>query len=107
MNDRDQLITDIKDLDYGNGTRLWDAIAASLDELKGIDGRRVILVFTDGDDTDSRNSSLGKVIDRARAEEVMIYAIGFESRFDDGACEPSPTAACGRSPTRPAAAISS
>ena len=69
MNDRDQLVTDIKNLDYGNGTRLWDAIAASLDELKGIDGRRVVLVFTDGDDTASRNSSLGKVIDRARAEK--------------------------------------
>src|SRR3954463_5813292 len=84
INDRDQLVTDIKDLDYGNGTRLWDAIAASEDELKGIDGRRVILVFTDGDDTESRNASLGKVIDRARAEEVMIYAIGLESQFFNG-----------------------
>jgi len=84
INDRDQLVTDIKDLDYGNGTRLWDAIAASEDELKGIDGRRVVLVFTDGDDTDSRNNGLGKVIDRARAEEVMIYAIGIESTFFNG-----------------------
>lgn len=81
MNDRDQLATDIRNMDYGNGTRLWDALAASLDELKGIDGRRVILVFTDGDDTESHNSSLGKVIDRARAEEVMIYAIGLESQI--------------------------
>ena len=84
MKDRDQLITDIKNLDYGNGTRLWDAIAASLDELKGIEGRRVVLVFTDGDDTESHNSSLGKVIDRARAEEVMIYAIGLESHYFNG-----------------------
>jgi Ca-activated chloride channel family protein len=84
-NDRDQLVTDIKDMDYGNGTRLWDALAASLDELKGIEGRRVILVFTDGDDTESHNSSLGKVVDRARAEEVMIYAIGLESQFFNGA----------------------
>ena len=84
MNDRDQLVTDIKNLDYGNGTRLWDALAASLEELKGIDGRKVILVFTDGDDTESRNSSLGKVIDRARIDEVMVYAIGLESRYFDG-----------------------
>jgi Ca-activated chloride channel family protein len=81
MNDRDQLITDIKNLDYGNGTRLWDAVGASLDELKGIDGRRVILVFTDGDDTASRSYSLGKVIDRARVDEVMIYAVGLESQI--------------------------
>src|SRR6266852_789418 len=55
-NNRDDLVADIKDLDYGNGTRLWDAIGASLDELKPIDGRRVILVFTDGDDTASHTS---------------------------------------------------
>ena len=81
MNDRDQLATDIRNMDYGNGTRLWDALGASLDELKDIDGRKVILVFTDGDDTESHNSSLGKVIERARADEVMIYAIGLESHY--------------------------
>ena len=79
-NDRDQMITDAKNLDFGNGTRLWDAAAASLDELKSIDGRKVILLFTDGDDTESR-IRLSTVLDRARAEEVMIYAIGLESKF--------------------------
>ena len=78
--DRDQMITDAKNLDYGNGTRLWDAVGASLDELKGIDGRKVILLFTDGDDTESK-TRLGTVMDRARAEEVMIYAIGLESKM--------------------------
>ena len=79
-NNRDQLISAVKDLDYGNGTRLWDAVALSLDELKVIDGRKVILVFTDGDDTASK-VGLGSMIDRARAEEVMVYAIGLESHF--------------------------
>jgi Ca-activated chloride channel family protein len=82
-NNRDHLISDIKDLDYGNGTRLWDAVGASLDELKPLDGRRVVLVFTDGDDTASK-ASLGNVIDRSRADEVMVYAIGLESRFMAG-----------------------
>jgi len=81
--DRDQLVTDVKNLDYGNGTRLWDAIGASLDELKAIEGRRVVLVFTDGDDTSSR-IGLGAVVERARAEEVMIYAIGLESNYFNG-----------------------
>jgi Ca-activated chloride channel homolog len=81
--DRDELVGDIKEIDYGNGTKLWEAIAASLDELKGIEGRRVILVFTDGDDTAS-NVSLGTVIDRARAEDVMVYAIGLESNYFNG-----------------------
>src|SRR6266852_8875906 len=43
--DRDELVSDVKNLDYGNGTRLWDAVDASLEELKGIEGRRVILIF--------------------------------------------------------------
>ena len=43
-----------------------------------------MLVFTDGDDTYS-HASLGKVIERARAEEVMVYAIGLESNFFNGA----------------------
>jgi Ca-activated chloride channel family protein len=83
-NNRDQLVTDVKDLDYGNGTRLWDAVGTALDELKNVDGRRVVLVFTDGDDTESKSMSLGKVIERARLDEVMIYAIGLESRYFNG-----------------------
>ena len=82
-NNRDELISDARNLDYGNGTRLWDAIAFSLDELKGIEGRRVVLVFTDGDDTYSKTAKLSTVIERARDEEVMIYAIGFESTYFD------------------------
>ena len=36
-NNRDELVTDVKDLDYGNGTRLWDAVSASIDELERVD----------------------------------------------------------------------
>lgn len=82
-NNRDELASDLKELDFGNETKLYDAIAASFDELKGIEGRRVVLVFTDGDDTSS-NIGLGTVIDRARAEEMMVYAIGLESNFFNG-----------------------
>lgn len=79
-NDRDALITDIRDLDYGNGTRLYDALGESLNMLQGVEGRKVVLVFTDGDDTSSRIGR-GTVMDRARAEEVMIYAIGLQAEF--------------------------
>jgi Ca-activated chloride channel homolog len=82
-NNRDQLITDTRQLDFGNGTRLWDAVLLGLDELRGIEGRRVVLVFTDGDDTDSR-TRFGAVVDRARADEAMIYAIGLESNYFNG-----------------------
>jgi len=82
-NDRDALIAALDDLYFGNPTRLNDAIATSLDALQGIDGRRVILVFTDGEDTSSR-VRFGSVMDRARDEEVMVYAIGLESEYFNG-----------------------
>jgi Ca-activated chloride channel family protein len=80
---RDTLISSLKELDFGNPTRLYDAVAASMDRLHKIDGRRVVLVFTDGDDTDSRVSS-GDVLDQARQNEVMIYAIGLRSDYFNG-----------------------
>lgn len=82
-NNRDDLISEVKELDFGNGTRLWDAVLTSIDELKGIEGRRVVLVFTDGEDTESR-ARLGTTIDRARADDAMVYAIGLESNFFNG-----------------------
>ena len=81
--DRDTLIRSLGELDFGNPTRLYDAIAASMDRLDGIDGRRVVLVFTDGDDTGSRADS-GSVLDQARRGDVMIYAIGLRSDYFNG-----------------------
>jgi Ca-activated chloride channel family protein len=81
--DRDRLIRSLKDLDFGNPTRLYDAVSESIERLKGIDGRRVVLVFTDGDDTDS-SIGQGKVLDRAREHEVMIYAVGLRSDYFNG-----------------------
>lgn len=82
--DRDDLIASLDDLQFGNPTRLWDAVDASLDMLKGLDGRRVVVIFTDGDDTSSR-AGLGGVTERARDENVMVYSIGLQSEFFNGA----------------------
>jgi len=62
---------------------LWDAIDASIVMLEGIEGRRVVLGFTDGDDTASRVGR-GDVLDRAQDQETMIYAIGLESEYFNG-----------------------
>lgn len=83
-NDRDELIADLDDLQFGNPTRLNDAVAASLDALEGIEGRKVILLFSDGEDTSSR-IGFKTVLERARDEEVMVYSIGLESEYFNGA----------------------
>ena len=81
--DRDALIDDLDRLQFGNPTRLYDAIAASIDTLRGIQGRKVVLVFTDGEDT-QHEIGWREVLDLARAEEVMIYTIGLEVDYFNG-----------------------
>jgi Ca-activated chloride channel family protein len=82
-NNRDELVADLRGLDYGNATRLFDAAAMSLDELAGIEGRRVLVLLTDGEDTSSR-ASFRSVMERARNEDVMVYSIGLASEYFDG-----------------------
>ena len=83
-NNRDELIDALDDLQFGNPTRLNDAVDVSLNVLEKIDGRRVILLFTDGEDTSSK-TGFRTVLERARDEEVMVYAIGLESEYFNGA----------------------
>ena len=54
-----------------------------MDRLFKIDGRRVVLVFTDGDDTGSRESSR-PCSTVPRENEVMVYAIGLRSDYFNG-----------------------
>lgn len=82
--DRDALSSYIRNnMQFGNETRLWDAFDGALDHLKDATGRRVIVALTDGADFGSERSG-GEVLDRAQTEDVMIYAIGIESRFHNG-----------------------
>ncbi len=68
-------------------TPLWRGLDEAMSTFsKDADERRVILVLTDGKDTGSmdlrhRPSSQADVIDRARNEDVMIYAVGMRSRY--------------------------
>ena len=82
-NDRTELVRFLREeLQYGNGTRLWDAVDAAMSALSELDGRRVVLVFTDGNDDPGRGKhvSYGTVLKRAQAEGFMVYAIGLHSK---------------------------
>jgi Ca-activated chloride channel family protein len=83
-NDRDRLIRLLKEgLDFGYPTRLWDAVDESIAHLEPVEGRRVVVVFTDGDDSASR-LGVGEVMTRAREKDVMVYAIGMQSEYFNG-----------------------
>jgi Ca-activated chloride channel homolog len=82
--DRDRLIRFLKDgLDFGYPTRLWDAVDESISHLEPLEGRRVVVVFTDGDDTASK-LGLNDVLTRAREKDMMVYAIGLQSDYFNG-----------------------
>jgi Ca-activated chloride channel family protein len=77
----DLLLTILRnELQEEGPTPLWNAVNVGITALLHQDGRRVILVFTDGMDRPgnggSRNSSLGDVMKRAEEENVMVYAVG-------------------------------
>ena len=82
--DRDELSRYVRnEMRFGNATVLWDAIDAALDRLQLVEGRKVVVALTDGDDLGSR-TDFDDVRDRARDSEVMIYSIGFTSDYFDG-----------------------
>jgi len=81
---RDRLIRLLKeDLDFGYPTRLWDAVDESIAQMEVVEGRRVVLVFTDGDDSASKRGR-DDVLERAREKDMMIYAVGLASEYFNG-----------------------
>jgi Ca-activated chloride channel family protein len=69
-------------------TPLWNAVNVGMNALRRQEGRRVVLVFTDGVDSpmnfSSHNVSLKDAMKRAQEEDVMVYAIGLESNVPFG-----------------------
>jgi len=69
-------------------TPLWNAANVAIRELIPQDGRKVVLLFTDGVDSPgnfkTNNLSVMDVMERATKEDVMLYAIGLESRLPYG-----------------------
>lgn len=71
-------------------TPLWNATIAAINALSAESGRRVVLVFSDGQDSSSplaTNATFGDVRARVEADDVMLYAIGLAIK-----CGPAPQA---------------
>jgi Ca-activated chloride channel family protein len=81
--DRDELLRILKtELQPEGPTPLWNAVSVGITALARQDGRRVVLVFTDGVDRPETAyaASLKEVMRRAEEENVMVYAIGLAAR---------------------------
>ncbi|HEX8252624.1 MAG TPA: VWA domain-containing protein [Thermoanaerobaculia bacterium] len=59
----------------GGGTALYDAIVTGLYRFRNVQGRKALIVITDGDDTTSR-LNYDDMLTYARASRVPLYFIG-------------------------------
>ncbi len=57
-------------------TALYDALGVYLDGAAYQEGRRVLVVYTDGDDTNS-SMSYAEMIELLKASDVTVYVVGF------------------------------
>lgn len=75
--DREALAGALKSVETGGKTALYDAVYLALEKLNRhrTEQRKVILLITDGADTNSRYS-LKDVRELARESDVQIYAVG-------------------------------
>jgi VWFA-related protein len=70
------------------GTALYDALYDSLAQLEGVQGRRVIVVVTDGRDENAASNGPGSlrgwddVLRKLQQTEATVYAVGIGSRVD-------------------------
>ena len=82
--DREKIFKAIKRADFGNGTTLYDAVDFTLRKrLPEIDGRKAIVLFTDGVDTMSRKASYDSTLALAEELDVLIFPVYYNTFFDN------------------------
>ena len=79
QSDFPRLVERLRAQETGDLTSLYDALGVYLDGAFTQDGRKVLLLYTDGGDTRSR-MRLSELLDLVRASDVTVYAIGFQTQ---------------------------
>lgn len=79
-NDREKISRAISRTGFGGGTSLYDAVDFSLRKrLAKIEGRKAVVLFTDGVDTTSRSSNFDKSLGEAEESDAVIFPIYFNT----------------------------
>jgi Ca-activated chloride channel homolog len=83
---RDMIAILRTELQEAGPTPLWNAVNVGITALLHQDGRRVVLVFTDGVDNPAGNNNISfrEAVRNAAREDVMVYAIGLAGRLGYG-----------------------
>ncbi len=84
--DREKIIKAIKKADFGDGTSLYNAVDEALrKQLSKIEGRKAVVLFTDGVDTTSRKNSYDSTINYAEETDSLVFPIYYNTYLDNRA----------------------
>jgi Ca-activated chloride channel homolog len=81
-NDYDELRRAIDETRVGGSTKLYEAIDKVVDRLEQIQGRKAIVLFTDGVDTASRRASFQNTIVKVEESGAIVYPIKYDTEDD-------------------------
>jgi Ca-activated chloride channel homolog len=82
--DREILNNAIDRTQTAGRTKLYEAVELSLSEwMASINGRKAIVLFTDGVDTTSTRATYRSTIKLVEESDVQIYPIRYDTEFDD------------------------
>ena len=81
-NSRTELKKIINDLQPGKGTKLYDAMRLALQNLARVQGRKAIVIFTDGVDYKSFDSRYDENMRMLEESGVIVYPIRYDTRFE-------------------------
>jgi len=81
-NNKETLRGAINKTEAGQGTKLYDAFDLALSSMRTIQGRKAIVLFTDGVDWRSDRASIDSTLTWLDEEGVIVYPIRFETRAE-------------------------
>jgi VWFA-related protein len=81
-NNKETLRGAINKTEAGQGTKLYDAFDLALSSMRTIQGRKAIVLFTDGVDWRSDMASFDSTLKWLDEEGVIVYPIRFETRAE-------------------------
>ncbi|MFN2576922.1 MAG: VWA domain-containing protein [Pyrinomonadaceae bacterium] len=84
-NDRNSLRNAILETRIGSGTRLYDAVDQVINQyLNRVEGRKAIVLFTDGVDTTSKHASYESTVRDSEELDALIYPVEYDTSGDMG-----------------------
>ena len=77
---------------FGDGTSLYDAVNQVINqELRRMEGRKAVVLFTDGVDTTSRRSGYQSTLQQTEEVDALFYPIRYDTSSNYGNNSPSQT----------------